>query len=160
MKKVLSILISLTFIFLLTFSSSASFEPSNSNTYSSVEYFEDGSYLEIVIIEELSTSLPKETRTSKLGSKKLTYKNANDETEWSATISGTFTYNGSSCTCTSSSISYSIENTKWKIPSATASKSGNKAIGNVTAKYYVLGVLIKTVEKSVTLTCSATGVLS
>lgn len=50
--------------------------------------------------------------------------------------------------------------TKWKITSATASKSGNKATGDVTAKRYVLGIPVETVEKTITLTCSASGVIS
>lgn len=160
MKKIFSVLISFTLLFLLAFNTLALNETAEIKVYSSVEYFEDGSYIETEIIEGFSSASSIESRTSKLGRKRLTYMNSDGDVEWTATLSGTFTYDGSTCTCTSTGITYSIENTKWKIPSATSSKSGNRAIGNVTAKYYVLGLNTKTVNEVITLTCSATGVLS
>lgn len=160
MKKIVSFLISLTLLFLFSFNSLALNESANPTKYTSIEYFEDGSYIETEIITSFSSASAIETRTTKLGSKRLTYMNSDGDVEWTATLSGTFTYDGSTCTCTSTSITYSIENTKWKIPSATSSKSGNRAIGNVTAKYYFLGINTKTVNEVITLTCSATGVLS
>ena len=95
------------------------------------------------------------------GSKKITFKNSDDVTQWSATLKGTFTYTGSSATCTSASVSYSIENSKWKITTADASRSGNKAIGDVVAKRYALAIVpVQTVEETITITCTATGSLS
>lgn len=160
MKKIFSVLISFALIFLLSFNTLATDETVTTTKYSSLEYFEDGSYIEIEIIEGFSPASAKETRSAKLGSKKLTYKNSDGDVQWTATLSGTFTYDGSTCTCTSTGITYSIEDNSWKIPSATSSKSGNKAIGNVTAKYYFWGIPTKTVNEVITLTCSATGVLS
>ncbi len=160
MKKIFSILISFTLLFLFSFDTLASNETVKPTKYSSVEYFEDGSYIEIEITEGFSSASAIETRTTKLGSKRLTYKNSDGDIEWTADLSGTFVYDGYSCTCTSSSLTYSIVNTKWKIPSAVASELGNKAFGDITAKYYALGLNTKTVEKTIVLTCSRYGVLS
>lgn len=154
MKKILYLVLTITLLFSLSISSSA-----NSNTVTSsvtsVEYFEDGSYLETTII----TSTPA-VRSGVGGTKRLTYKNSDGDVQWIANLTGEFTYTGSSATCTKSSITYSIEDGNWKIPSATATKSGNTATGNVTAKYYFWGIPTKTVNEVITLTCSATGVLS
>ena len=90
----------------------------------------------------------------------MVFKNSDGEAQWSATLRGTFTYTGSSATCTASSISYTIENSKWKISSATASKSGNTASGHITAKRYTFGIPVQTVEAPIAISCSATGVLS
>lgn len=160
MKKTLSIIISFIMLFSFNFNTLALAESTEATVYTSVEYLEDGSYIETVITEETPSFSPFITTTIKLGSKRTTYITSDGETEWSATINGTFEYTGFNCSCTDSSITYSITNTKWKMISATASKSYNKAIGDVTAKYYVLGVPTKTIDRTITLTCSATGVLS
>lgn len=151
MKKIVSVLLSL--IMVLSIAPTV-FATQESSTYT--EYLDDGSYLVITIETE---RLSRATNTI-TGKKTATYKDNNDETLWTATLKGTFSYTGSSATCTASSITYSITDDAWKITSATASKSGNKAIGNVTAKKYVLGISLKTVEKEITLTCSASGTLS
>lgn len=159
MKKVIAFLLSLTLILTLYLPTFAATNTDHTVATTSIEYLEDGSYIETVITiksSEYSTFATKGIT----GNKTITHKNADGEAEWSATLKGTFTYTGSKATCTASSITYSIVNDNWKITSATASKSGNKAMGNVTAKRYVLGIPTKTVEKTVTLTCSSSGVLS
>ena len=123
----------------------------------STEYFEDGSYMIITVTEPDVTLFATSTKS---GSKSASYFNSDDEKEWTITIQGTFSYTGSSSTCTASSVSYTIYDDSWKMKSATASKSGNKAIGNFTCKLYLLGISIKTVEQSLTLSCSSTGTLS
>lgn len=121
-----------------------------------IEYFDDGSYL-VTTLETFGLSRATKTIT---GKKTATYKDSDDTTLWSATLTGTFSYTGSSATCTASSITYSIVDDSWKITSATASKSQNQALGNVIAKRYTLGIPFKTIEKDITITCSASGTLS
>lgn len=113
-------------------------------------------YIVVTITEDQSISRISNTKT---GTKTITGYHG-DSKCWDATIRGTFTYDGSSSTCTSASISYTIYNSLWKITSATATESGNKAIGNVIAKRYFLGIPTQTIEETVTLTCSANGTLS
>lgn len=74
---------------------------------------------------------------------------------WSVSVTGTFTYNGSSCTCTKATVSTTKPSSTWSLSNKKASKSGNKAIASVTG--HAPGV---TVTRTVTLTCSATGKLS
>lgn len=151
MKRLSSLLLCCLFIFeCLNITSFAS------DVNGSVVYFDDGSYLVTIITESTTTRATK----TKSGTKDLTYYDSNDNLEWRITLTGSFSYTGSSATCTSSSISYDIIENSWKIPTAVASKSGNKAIGDIVAKHYVLGIPTKTVTNTITLTCSATGTLS
>lgn len=154
MRKVLLLLLISIVVFTCSITSFATTEVDNS-----VIYFEDGSYIETVIniYDEDFSAFATKTKT---GDKVISYKTSDGEVKWDATVKGTFTYTGSSATCTAASITYNIYDDAWKMTEATASKSSNKAVGNVTAKKYVLGLPIKTIEQSVTLTCSASGVLS
>lgn len=122
-----------------------------------VEYYEDGSYsvtnIEINTISTLATSTVKQTKTTSHYSSK-------NEKEWDITVTGNFTFTGSSATCTNSSVSYNIYDKNWKVTAAVASKSGRVATGEFTLKRYFLGVPTKTVNQTLTLTCSNTGVCS
>lgn len=122
-----------------------------------VEYFEDGSY----IVTELKTSgISTFTASTKNYSKSASYYNSDNEKEWTVTLSGTFSYTGSSATCTKATKSYKIYDDHWKVTSSSASKSGNKATGNFTVKRYLAGIPIRTVNKTLTITCSNSGVCS
>lgn len=150
MKKFLSLLLS-CLLFFMCFNITAFASESNE----SIIYFDDGSYIVTIITES-----PSRATKTKSGTKTLSHYNDDNEKLWDATLKGTFTYTGSSATCTNSTISYNIYNNNWKITSATASKSSNKAIGDIIAKRYVLGIPTKTVEQTITLSCSASGTLS
>lgn len=128
----------------------------NNVASTSIEYFDDGSYMVITITEEASNS----RASTKTASKKASYKNSDGDVLWTYTITGTFTYTGSSSTCTAVSDSYTIYNDRWHMDSHSTWKSGNTAYGTVTMKRKVLGITIKTVSHDLQLTCSATGVLS
>lgn len=156
MKRFIAITLSLIIILsAISFNTSASYGEINDEITETI-YFEDGSYI-VITLEETTYSRATNTKS---GSKTINYYDTNDNKLWSATLNATFTYTGNTSTCTSSSISKTIYNDNWKFTSATASKSGNKATGNITAKKYFLGIAIKTVNDSITLTCSATGTLS
>lgn len=152
MKKSLSWLLTLTLMLsLFCFNSTANTDDEN------IIYFGDGSYIIISDVEITSTARATNTIT---GQKHYTHYDSDGDVQWKATLKGTFTYTGSSATCTNSSITYTISDSSWKITEATATKSGNKATGDVTAKKYFLGIPTKTVEKTITITCSANGTLS
>ena len=118
---------------------------------------ENGEYIVETVTEEVASE---RTTNTKNGQKTIKVYDSDNKLLWSATLKGTFTYTGSRATCTASSITYTVYNDNWKITSATASKSGNTATGNITGKRYALGIPIKTVERAITLTCSSSGVLS
>lgn len=152
----------LTLLFIMLFSSTtissfASNNTTNNISSSDIMYFEDGSYIYSEITEFSNITRSSNTKS---GKKTIYHCNADNDVLWTATVVGTFSYNGSSATCTNASVNYEISDSNWEISSATATKSTNNAIGNITAKKYILGICVQTVNKSVTLTCSATGVLS
>ena len=122
----------------------------------SIEYFDDGSYLVTTITEETTNS----RANTKTGSKTTIYKNSDGNTSWTYSITGTFSYTGSSSTCTAVSDSYTISNDNWHMSSHSCSKSGNTAYGTVTMKYKVLGITTSTITRDLSLSCSATGTLS
>lgn len=159
MKKLVAFLITILLIFTTNINAFAVVNEPSENTTSEIMYFDDGSYIETTLTIEESNISTFATNTIS-GSRKMIYKNSDGEAQWTAILKGTFTYTGSSATCTASSISYTIENSKWKISSATASRSGNKATGNIIAKRYTFGIPVQTVEAPIAITCSATGVLS
>ena len=110
---------------------------------------DNGYYLETIIAANQKTAR-----------KTANYKNAQGTTMFSVTVTGTFTYTGSSSTCTKSIASATSKNANWKISSKSASKSGNKATAKATAKRYVDGTAVETQNCTVTLTCSLNGSLS
>lgn len=112
-----------------------------------------------IIIEENDLGIATRATSTKSGSKTVNYKNGSTIL-WSVTIHGTFSYNGSSATCTNAYVTTTCPASSWKIISQSASKSGASAIGKVVAKRYALGIAVETVNDDVKLTCSKTGLLS
>ena len=90
------------------------------------------------------------------GSKPYTCYDSAGTALWKVTLYGTFTYTGSSATCTASSISTTIYDSSWSTGSKSASKSGNMATGSATMKKST----VKSVPVSLSLSCSASGSLS
>ena len=162
MKKVLCIsllLLLLSTLFLTPVSAVAvkQFDP-----YSTVEYYPDGSYgITTLTISESGNSNPASLRAAVTsGTKNYTHYDSNNNALWKVTLTGFFSYTGTSATCTSATTSYVVYDSVWKVTNATASHSGNTATGEFTTKKYVLGIAIQTVNKTLTLTCSPTGTLS
>lgn len=153
MKKISCVLIAILMAFSTSIIACAS-----SDVVTTVEYFEDGSCIETTLIVEKGISTY--TTQYKDGTKKITYKDEDGIVCWSATLTATFRYTGSSATCTESTVSYEIYDSAWRMTSATASKSGNIATADVTAKRYTLGIPFKTIDRTITLTCSANGTIS
>lgn len=124
-----------------------------------LEYLPDGSYFITVIETQDNFVSLRSTTTTK--SKTATYYGANGKSYWSVTVTGTFTYGNGTSKCTSSSASAKSYDTNfWRIASKSASKSGNKATATASAKQYQSGQYLRTVSKTVTLTCSSTGKFS
>lgn len=160
MRKIFAFL--LTFIMALstTCVAFAGEMPAPSNTYpAKYEYFDDGSYMVTTITE--SSSILTRASGSKTASKTSTYHSGSGSALWSVTVTGSFSYTGSSAKCTSSSVSANSYSSLWKINSKSASKSG--ATAKATAKAYQYnsnGKYITSVTKTVGLTCSINGNLS
>ena len=161
MKRFLSLLLSVIMILSIGVVTVSAVDTTAPESNTSIEYFEDGSYLVTTLaVDETASSGARATKT-KSGYKNNKYYSSDNRLLWTVTINGTFTYTGSKATCTSATTSSVVYDNDWKVTSATASKSSNKAIGNFTVKRYMLGIPTATKEVTdLTLTCSKTGVLS
>ena len=157
MKKLLSVFLAVIIIFsTLTVSVFASDDEIVISE--TTEQFEDGSYLIVTLTEEKSSNL--RATSTKTGSKTFTLYNSNDEKLLVMKLTATFSYTGSSATCTNVAPTFTVYNSNWRVTKSTGTKSGNKGIGDFTAKQYVLNVPINTKDVTITITCSNTGVLS
>lgn len=155
MKKILLILLTITmlsFSMLCTPVSAAS--TTEKVTAVTIEYLENGDYIETIITYEEAP-----TRSSKTASKTSNYKDSSGTVMWSVTVRGTFSYNGTTSSCTAVSHSTASPGTYWSIKSASSSKSGNTATAKATATYSFLSVS-QDYSTTVKLTCSANGTLS
>ena len=112
---------------------------------------ENGYYLETVI----TTNYTQARSSIRSGAKTATYKDINGRALWSITV------NGKSATCTSSTYSKANYSISWKLSNAEASKNGATSSASIRAKqYHQNGSIIKTIDKTVKLTCSPTSSLS
>ena len=117
-----------------------------------ITYMEDGSYLvETVQIVDSRAS------GSKTGTKTKTYYESDGTASWKATLTGKFTYDGTSATCTVSTVSVTIYDANWYTVSKSATKSGNTASASVTMGYKTMGITTNKVTISVSLSCDKDG---
>ena len=126
-------------------------------TIISVEQYSDGSYGITIIKAEFTPFAVKGTTTK---TKSYQHYNSDNTLAWKASITATFSYNGTTASCTSVSKSTSVYDSAWKCTSSSCSKSGATATGNFTFKRYVLLVPVQTVNKTLTLTCDKNGNVS
>ncbi len=134
----------------------------NSVTETTYEYYDDGTYLEtiITVFPSINTSSTYSSEKTQAGNKVAILKNSNGDSLFSATVYGTFTYNGSTSKCTSASVTCLFTADDWYYVDKYAEKSGNKAIGHVTGKLMKAGITINKQTINATLTCDRNGKLS
>ena len=124
-----------------------------------IEYFEDGSYMTIIVTEDIPTT--KGIRSSKSGSKDYVMLNKNGNELWRFTVNGTFSVNpGVSSTCTAASCGFSITDDAWENDSASSYCSENQAIGDATFIRKLLSITVESRDCHVILTCDSNGNLS
>lgn len=156
MKKLTYFFITVFSLMLFSLTAYAS-EPATTHD---IEYFDNGDYLITTIEDETSPSNVSLLSTTTTKSKTSRYYNSKDELMWYVKVTGTFTYGDGTSRCTASSVTANSNVTAWKISNRSASKSGNTAIGKATAKQYFDGTVVNTINRTVKLTCSPTGVFS
>lgn len=151
---------SFIFIFLLSVLFSPISVYANDTILSSQkEYLENGDYFEITTIEHDTNSFFATSKTI-TASRTAKYVTSSGKVCWSVTVTGTFTYNGSTSKCTASKVSAISNNSNWRIASKNSSRCGNTASATATANLYKGSKIIKTATKTVTLSCSKNGTLS
>lgn len=152
MKQLKVIVLALLILTMLPFSVIAAAEV---ETTSEIIYLDDGSYITIEI-----TQMESRASGTKSGSKTYTYRGSDGNEKWKAVLRGTFSYTGTSATCTASSCDVTITDTDWYIVSKTTSKSGNSAVGELTMGHKFIGITISKESISMKITCDANGNLS
>lgn len=142
---------------IMIFALLAAFMPMNgfASEMSNVTYYDDGSYMTDVVYVS-----PARASGTVTGNRVRTYYNDSGTEMWKATLTGTFSYTGTTATCTASSCSVSISNSSWYVVSKSATKSGNTATASLTMGNKLLGITVKKVPITITLTCDGNGNLS
>lgn len=155
MKKIISLLI-ITSI-LLCINPNVVYAQTTPTIYRNIEYINDDIYIETIIIEHEDAMSKAASSITKTVSKISYVKNSNDEVLVSFKLTGTFIYNHSTSSCTNVTCTTSIYDDQWRFTSTSATKSGISAIGNYTAKCFILGIEVDSVSRTVTISCDAHG---
>mgnify|MGYP004531695729 CR=1 FL=1 len=161
MKKLMALLLSLVTVLSMTCVAFAGEMPTTPNTYpAEYEYFDDGSYM-VTIISNEPSCITSRSATTVTKSKTVNYYSSSNDIIWYVKVTGSFKYGNGSASCLSSNVSAGSNYSNWKISNKTSSKSGSTAKASATAKQYsTSGILINTINKSVTLTCDSNGKFS
>lgn len=125
------------------------------NTSEEYIYFEDGSYLKIV-----TSYLSSRASGTKTGSKTYEYTQANGTINWKATIRGTFSYTGTSATCTACTCDVVIYDNAFYIVTKTTHADQNAAKATVTMGQKVLGISVSKNTYNLSIFCDNNGNLS
>jgi len=80
--------------------------------------------------------------------------------EWSAVLTAQFEYNGQSATCTSANCAVFIVDESWHEVSNVTTRSGATATTSLVISRKLLGITVKTINETITLTCDKNGNLS
>lgn len=107
--------------------------------------------------EEKTQEEPKEETRSVSKTKYARYYDADGILLWSVYLTAGFSYDGKKAECVSASVSYQTFDSDWKMLSSASAKDGATATGAFSVRQYKLGVPLKTVEKTLTLTCDEKG---
>lgn len=113
------------------------------------EIFTDGSYLiTVVTTNEVLCS-------TKQGSKTTKYYNSSNKLLWSFTVYGEFTYTRSYAACTSVNCFHKMVSSAWKVFSTSTKENANQASASITTENF-----LQTIDCTITLNCSNSGILS
>ena len=154
MKRIISFVL---VVVLLAFSFSVSTFAKDAQE--SITYYTDGSYT-VITMQNADFAFAKVLQALRsVKTKTITAKHydSSDNLEWTASLTGTFSYNGTTASCTSVSKSTTIYASAWKCTSSSCSKSGATATGNFTFKRYTVGLPVQTINQNLTMTCDPNG---
>lgn len=151
MKRIVYLLLSL--ILLVTMSPLALAAEQKETTQ--IIYYEDGSSLEIAIVQA-------DTRSSNTtsGRKTFTYKDSSGNTDWIAVLTGSYIHDGTTANCTYADCQITIYDTAYYVVSKSAEKNGASATTTFTIGRTVLGFTVAKDTHTINLTCSPDGKLS
>ena len=76
---------------------------------------------------------------------------------WTTYLTATFQYNGKKVVCTEAALTAEIADGDWTLDEKQTEKADNTAKGTVTFRQHKLGVPLKTITRTLTLTCDNNG---
>lgn len=154
MKKLFAAILSLCIILSLSPEATSAAELPASEI-SEVVWQDNGYSIVMTLTVCDSGSMTRETKT-KSASKRYDIVNEKGNVIGTYTLTGIFSYTGTSSTCIFAGCTTSTDGT-LRFTYKDAYKQGNQAIGSFIAEYVSTG---NTISKTLTLTCSATGQIS
>ena len=157
MKKILTTFLCIICFFTISLTAYAQVPEPSAQIQQNIEYLENGDYVITTLEEENTLSFARSTAT-KSGKRTTKYYNNSNQLLWTFTLSGTFSYNQKTATCTKTSCSFSSTTSTWTAASKSATKSGATATGKITAKHTVDGKS-STTSRTITLSCKPNGTL-
>ena len=162
MKKRTTLLLSMVCFMYSVLSLSLPVQATDTEYYSNIEMLTNGYYYETTIEDEETQIASKTRATTQYVTKTKTtkLKNNNGDVLWSVSIKATFSYDGTTSKCTSCTPSAEAYASSWSVKSVTSSKSGNSATATAVASHTLISGITQDTTKSVTIQCSATGVVS
>lgn len=151
-KRLISFILVMVLMFgQLSYSVFAAEEPVDTQIIS----FEDGSYIEVSVIESSAR-----VANTVSGSKKYTFYDGNNNKSWEAKLTATFAYSGGWYTCTTANCNVTIYDSQWYVISNSTVRSSNNAVTNLTMGLRTAGVTIERPQYTIKLTCDINGNLS
>lgn len=120
--------------------------------------YDDGSYSLTTIQYDYSYENP--NRFAKKGTKTTSYYSSNDILLWKVVLTGYYTYDGTTASCTDASCSVTIYENSWSKKNSVSSYSGNTAYCTAVIVRKILGITVDTRTINMSLTCDPNGVLS
>lgn len=162
MKKTIIFLLSVVCLLCSMTSTPILAEASDTTASSTIEMLDNGYYYEIIIEDNETpvTIVPRATTQYVTKTKTTQLKNSAGTVLWSVSIKATFSYDGTTSKCTSCTPSATAYASSWSIKNVSSSKSGNSATATAVATHTVIFGITQDTTKSVTIKCSATGVVS
>ncbi len=162
MKKTISLLFRITCLICSITAMSLSTKAADTFSYPIIEVLDNGYYYETIIEDDEGPAIvaPKATTKYITKTKTTQLKNSAGEVLWSVSIKATFSYNGTTSKCTSCTPSATAYASSWSIKRVTSNKSGNSATATAIATHTATSGNTADTTKSVTITCSPTGVVS
>ena len=151
-KRILSV--ALVLLMMLSVFPSSAFAAAEVES-TEIVWFEDGSYLEIIIEKSLARG-----PSTVNGSKKYVYRDGDGNIDWEAKLTATFNYSGAWYTCSVANCNVTINDNSWYVVSNNTIRSSNNAQTNLTMGLKVLGVTVNTPQYTIKLTCDNNGNLS
>ena len=125
------------------------------------EAISDDLYCVTELVETSGSGIqPFSATQTKSGSKTQRYVNSSGTTLWYVTVHASFTYNGSTSSCTSADVTAESNSSSWKVTNKSSWKSGNTGYASATGhQYNILGMETNTLSRTVSISCTKNGTL-